>query len=65
MIIRILANYIFDIIEPENGQTKGATLFLTNKISVFRAALVQSILARETSLIIEKSHFLNRFYSPF
>ena len=57
MIIRILANYIFDIIEPENGQTKGATLFLTNKISVFRAALVQSILAREASLIIEKKSF--------
>ncbi len=57
MIIRILANYIFDIIEPENGQTKGAPLFLTNKISVFRAALVQSILAREASLIIEKKSF--------
>ena len=56
MIIRILANY-FDIIEPENGQTKGATLFLTNKISVFRAALVQNILARETFLIIERKSF--------
>ena len=57
MIIRILANFIFDITEPENGQTMGATLFLTNKISFFRAALVQSILAREAFLIIEKKSF--------
>ena len=64
MIIRTLANFIFDITEPENGQTTGATLFLTNKISFFRAALVQNILARETFLIIEKKSFLNRFYSP-
>jgi len=57
MIIRVLANFIFDITEPENGQTTGATLFLTNKISFFRAALVQNILARETFLIIEKKSF--------
>ena len=63
MTIRILANFLVDITRPEDSQAEGVTLFFTNEVSFFKAALVQSILVRKTLLVIEKKSFFKTLLS--
>lgn len=63
MILRTLANYIVDITKPENNLIEGAALFVTNRISFFNAALIQSVLGKGTLLIVEKKSVFKSFFS--
>ena len=63
MRLQALANLIIDITEPEDNQIKEATLFITNRISFFNAILVQSILGKDTLLVVEKKSFFKSLFS--
>ncbi|MDC3067361.1 AMP-binding protein [Pseudomonadota bacterium] len=65
MALRTLANFIVEKPEPEDNQNGGTVLFITNRISFFNAALVQSILGKDTLLIVEKKSFFKSLFSFF
>ncbi len=65
MALQTLANFIVEKPEPEDNQIRGAVLFITNRISFFNAALVQSILGKDTLLIVEKKCFFKSLVSFF